>query len=93
MYENGASEEVLRGWHTFAGWLRQDARTGAAVVDAAAPAPGHVEVTDARILDLLADAWHSDCPAGSHPSRDHMPVLAVLIPAVRQLIREGPTHA
>ena len=49
--------------------------------------------TDAQILDRLADAWHAQCgpdvDGTGHPARHHAPALAVLLPAVRELLAEA----
>lgn len=48
--------------------------------------------TDAQILDRLADAWHAQCgpdvDGTGHPARHHAPALAVLLPAVRELLTD-----
>jgi hypothetical protein len=55
------------------------------------PREPDIEVlTDARILDVLATAWHMGCPIDDpHPARHHAPQLAQLLPAIRQLITES----
>lgn len=79
-----------------------DARTidvlqqAAARLDATDGAPqavgGAPELTDARIIDVLVGAWHAECPLDHpHPARHHAPQIALLLPAIRQLIAEsGP---
>jgi len=64
----------------------------ARMADQPSPRP---ELTDARIIDVLDDAWHAECPLDHpHPARHHAPQIALLLPAIRQLLAEsGPPSA